>query len=568
MGIKMKIKWKIVLVSVGIIVLLTLSIVLFTHEKVNSLVFSKSSEELQNYSNMGLQLFERAYDGSWSVKDGKLFKGDTQINENYEVIDNFTKGTQVLATVFQKDSRVATNVQDESGKRMINTQALEEVVKQVIDQGRPYAGTADVLGRSAQTYYVPIRDNSGAVIGMWFVGVYIDVVSEKIDSAMVFIVLLAGVLLIAGIIVAYLLGNAIAKGIKMIQDRLQLMEEGKFNFQFEDKLLKRKDEVGIIARSAQNMQKKIIDIINNIQFESENVKDISRQTLKRMEEVHGDIEDISATMEELSAGMEETSASTEEMNASAYEIESEVSSMKGRTLHGERLADEIKQRAGKLKSESEKSHQNAIVIYDRTNVQLRESIKKTSAIEEIKELSQTILQIISQTNLLALNAAIEAARAGEAGKGFAVVADEIRVLAENSKRAVSRINDITCNVSEAVESVVQDSNALLDFVDNQVLNDYKMLIDTSLQYNQDADSVQNVVTEFNVIAEQLYGTIQQIRQTIEEITTAAGEGAQGTTDIASRVSDIAAKTDDVLQQSIKNQKSAEKLDQMVGFFQL
>ena len=162
----MKIKWKIVSASVGIIVLLTLSILFFTHEEVNSLVFSESSEELQNYSNMGLQLFERAYEGNWSVKDGKLFKGDTQINENYELIDDFTKGTQVLATVFQNDSRIATNVQDESGKRMIGTQASAEVVEQVIRQGKPYSGTADILGKSAQTYYVPIMDESGAVIGM------------------------------------------------------------------------------------------------------------------------------------------------------------------------------------------------------------------------------------------------------------------------------------------------------------------------------------------------------------------------------------------------------------------
>ena len=76
-----------------------------TQEEVNSLVFSESSEELQNYSNMGFQLFERSYEGSWSIKEGKLFKGDTQINENYELIDDFTKGTQVLATVFQNDTQ-------------------------------------------------------------------------------------------------------------------------------------------------------------------------------------------------------------------------------------------------------------------------------------------------------------------------------------------------------------------------------------------------------------------------------------------------------------------------------
>ena len=34
------------------------------------------------------------------------------------------------------------------------------------------------------------------------------------------------------------------------------------------------------------------------------------------------------------------------------------------------------------------------------------------------------------------------------------------------------------------------------------------------------------------------------------------------------VTEIASKTDDVLHQSMENQKSAEKLDEMVGFFQL
>ena len=129
---------------------------------------------------MGFQLFERSYEGSWSIKEGKLFKGNTQINENYELIDDFTKGTQVLATVFQNDTRIATNVQDESGKRMIGTQASAEVIEQVIKQGKPYSGAADILGKSAQTYYVPIMDESGAVIGMWFVGVYTNVVCRSI----------------------------------------------------------------------------------------------------------------------------------------------------------------------------------------------------------------------------------------------------------------------------------------------------------------------------------------------------------------------------------------------------
>lgn len=564
----MKIKWKIVLVSAMIIALLTLPIVIFTNSEVNSLVFNQSDEELHNYSNMGLQLIDKSYNGDWSIKNGKLYKGDVQINENHQVIDEFTEGTDVLATIFQNDTRVTTNVKDDTGKRMIGTQASEAVIEKVLKQGEAYSGTADILGKSAQTYYTPIKDSRGAVIGMWFVGVYTDVVLAKINSVMVIIVALAAILLVIGMVISYILGNTIADGVKRIQSKIQLMEEGKFNFQFEEKLLNRKDEVGIIARSLQNMVEKIAEIIKDIKSEAENVKTIADKSLKSMEEVHVNIEDISATTEELSAGMEETSASTEEMNASTYEIESDVSNMKARTLHGEQLATEIKQRAGKLKYETDISHKNAIDIYDRTNTQLRESIEHTRAIEEIKELSQTILQITSQTNLLALNAAIEAARAGEAGRGFAVVADEIRKLAENSKEAVSRINDITNNVSGAVQNLVKDSEALLEFVDNQVLNDYKMLVDTSMQYDKDSDMVKEVMTEVNTIAEQLYNTIQQMRQAIEGITIAAGEGAAGTTDIAAKVANIETKANDVLDQVTVNQRSAWKLDEIVGFFNL
>ena len=45
----MKIKWKIVTVSVGICLLLTLSIVSFTHKEINILITEESNEELKNY---------------------------------------------------------------------------------------------------------------------------------------------------------------------------------------------------------------------------------------------------------------------------------------------------------------------------------------------------------------------------------------------------------------------------------------------------------------------------------------------------------------------------------------
>lgn len=95
-----------------------------------------------------------------------------------------------------------------------------------------------------------------------------------------------------------------------------------------------------------------------------------------------------------------------------------------------------------------------------------------------------------------------------------------------------------------------------------------MLMNTSNQYDQDADMVKGVVQEISEVSEHLYESIKQIRCAIEEITTAAGEGAQGSTDIATKVSEISYKTSDVVKQANENKNSVIRLNQMIDFFKI
>lgn len=73
----------------------------------------------------------------------------------------------------------------------------------------------------------------------------------------------------------------------------------------------------------------------------------------------------------------------------------------------------------------------------------------------IKEFTDMIKNIAKQTRLLGLNASIEAARAGAAGAGFSVVAEEIGKLAGSSSDTVDKIQDITNEITLAVEDTVR-----------------------------------------------------------------------------------------------------------------
>jgi len=564
----MKIKWKIVLQIFILLICFTAIVGIFFDKSITKIVNEETSEELTNYSILGYSIIDAHYPGDWKLVGSNLYKGETLINNNFEVVDEFTGKTGILGTIFAGDTRVSTSVKDESGTRKVGTKAESNVLDTVITNNKDYKGVAMVAGAKTNTYYTPLHDKDGKVVGMWFVGDYASVVEAKITQAMQTILIILAIVLIIGCVIAYLIGDNIGKGFKKIKSYIERMEKGDFKISFNEKTAKRKDEIGEITRSFIHMQGQISETMIAIKEETARIEDATTILAVSSNDVYADIEDISATTQQLSAGMEETAASTQEMNATAVEIEIEIGIVADKSTNGQEIVGEIKNRAEELKKTSLESQKAAIDIYEIANKNLRESIEKTHAIEEIKILSKTILNITSQTNLLALNAAIEAARAGEAGKGFAVVASEIRVLAENSQSAVSKIESISNEVSSAVEALVIDAKRILEFVDNKVIADYKVLVQTGEQYNEDANTVQSMVAEIQSSTVHLFESIKYIRQAIDEVTTATGEGASGSTDIAEKSTSISFKTNEVLIQANSNKDSAASLNEMVKFFQV
>ena len=268
--------------------------------------------------------------------------------------------------------------------------------------------------------------------------------------------------------------------------------------------------------------------------------------MEQLGELNDDISSVSAATEELSASMEETAASAQQIETISHQIETVSKNIAVRAQDGAEKVVSIHQRAQQAKKDTESNYQNAKDMKAEISGSLIQALEEAKVVEQIEVLAQSIMGITAQTNLLALNASIEAARAGEAGKGFAVVADEIRSLAEQSKVTAENIQQVTQKVTGAVQNLADDSSRLLNFVAEDVSKSFHQFTEIADAYNQDAADVDEMVTDFSAISEELLASIEGVLQSINDVSKAANEGANGTNEIAQRASNIVEKSENVI----------------------
>ena len=147
-----------------------------------------------------------------------------------------------------------------------------------------------------------------------------------------------------------------------------------------------------------------------------------------------------------------------------------------------------------------------------------------------------------------------------------MVADEIRKLADDSKTTVVKIQHAAETVIEVVKNLVSEANTMLSFVENDVVRDYRAMLNVTQQYNRDADNINELATDLSATSQQVLASIQNMMKAINEVTHATNEGAGGTANIAEKSSDIANKAGLVSNSVNSVISSANTLNEMVAKF--
>ena len=324
-------------------------------------------------------------------------------------------------------------------------------------------------------------------------------------------------------------------------------------------VVKSKDEIGTLAGGINVFLDQLQNIMTKIKNDSENMQTSVNLINNRLGDSTNDVNSVSAVLEQLSASMEEISATLLSLNERAEEIVGHVNAMSERTDEGSSLVSEIKERANDIRRLTDESKKNIVALVEDKKVALNDAIEDSRQVEEIRGLTDDILQISGQTNLLALNASIEAARAGEAGRGFAVVAEEIGVLASNSRQAANNIQEISGNIVNAVSRLAESAGTIIEFLNNTVLPDYDNFARATDTYHSDAENVDSFFEDFRDRAKDLQSIVTAMGEGLSGITAAMDESAKGVVNAAENASDLVTEITDINSEADKNKKISDSL---------
>lgn len=297
------------------------------------------------------------------------------------------------------------------------------------------------------------------------------VASAEIEESLITMLIVSGLAIVTGIIMAFLVARSITSPIGSMTTAMGVLAGGNM-----DAIIPaqgRKDEVGIMAAAVQIFKVNMIEA-DRLRREQEEAKRLAEEERRRamlemadkfentvggvVEAVSSAAEELQATAQSMSTTAEETARQSTVVAAASEETTQNVQTVASAT---EELSASIREIGGQV-NESSRIVGTAVAQATDTNAKVR---SLAEAAQKIGEVVNLINGIASQTNLLALNATIEAARAGEAGKGFAVVASEVKALATQTAQAtdeiggqIRAIQDATTSSAEAIQDITATVN--------------------------------------------------------------------------------------------------------------
>lgn len=556
----MNIKKKILAITISPVLILGIVSMLFIVTMVKSSMLDEIEDALKGTAAATLAAYDQNTGDYLQSSNGDIWKGSYNISKSESLVDRIKSNTGMDVTFFYGDKRIMTSAVDANGDRILGSTAGEKIVEKVLNGGEEYFSHAvSIDGTLNYGYFMPVyqNDTDNQIIGMVFVGTNKQEKDAVINRIIRSIATAVGVIMLICIAVSAKLATGISKNIKNSVQLVGKIADGDLNVWVDDKLLKKKDEIGDLSRVTitlrDAMQSTIKDITKNAKAlldaaqllgtaadntngTMDNVRTAVSQVVDNSQMQAENSRDTSEHMQVMGENITETSKEAEllSVNASSMQLSSEKAS---KTL-------------GDLRSINEDVKRIITEVQEQTN-------RTNDSVQKIHTATTFINSIAEDTSLLSLNASIEAARAGESGRGFAVVAEQIKNLSEQSNtsskeieatadmlsidsakavQAMQQMQEIIASQSESMQETqkvvaevideiassmrsiaqIKESTGRLENARNEVLQAVEHLSDIA---QDNLANTQNTYEQTEVVAD----TFKQVYNSADELKTIADE---------------------------------------------
>lgn len=383
---------------------------------------------------------------------------------------------------------------------------------------------------------------------------------QAVASARTKCIVIAAILYIAIVVVSSLLIKRLMSPLSILTNRINKYSELNFVSEKDDeKYNSRKDEMGLLSRSVNNLRSEISATVSVVKTQSRGMSTANSEFGEKFNGIAETIKDVNKAVEEMAQGSTNQAGETAKANENVTDIGSVIDRNMESINALNASCDQMTEYAGRaVKTIGELVTSNTLTTDNIEHV-TEQTIEANNSAQNIKEAVSLIQNIAQQTNLLSLNASIEAARAGEAGKGFSVVAQEIRKLSEDSENSAREIDEIAKELMDRSNENAEK----MKVVNEYVTAERKTLDDTSESFNDLKNEVDKVYGNCKEILAQTgkLGSLKDsVRDIVEQLAAISEENAASTEETSASMNALA----DTIVECLKETDSLESMSRALS----
>ena len=301
----MKLKTKLLMITLLPIVILTIAVVAVTAIKAEEAIVHEIEVALDASAVSLRDAIEMTADGDYTLDyEGNLRKGDFDVAEYQGWMDELREEVGIYLTIFYKDTRILTGVLDDNGNYIVGTKASDTVISKVYYGGNTYtAQNVDVNGEPFFAYYIPIfNEGSEQAVGMIFAGRPQKGVEDEISGIVLTIAGISAVIFAISIVVLLIIVSKLTKGLKTSISALNEVAQGNLTVSVSEKDKKRKDEIGDIGRATAGLIDGLVGIVGAIRTQSASLNEASIVLSQTAEETASVVEQVEKAVQDIASG--------------------------------------------------------------------------------------------------------------------------------------------------------------------------------------------------------------------------------------------------------------------------